>query len=73
MKTFPCSYDRDLEAFAGQLVENSEAVPSLLLMNQFIGNITDLSDKISQQSLIVTDSFQKLAEFARQLSERKEQ
>ena len=66
------SYDYDLDPITGQLVENSEAAPSLLLMNQFIGNITDLSNKISQQSLIVTDSFQKLAEFARQLSERKE-
>ena len=67
------SYDRDLNPLAGQLVENSEAAPSLLLMNQFIGDITNLSEQISQQSLIVTDSFQKLAEFARQLSKKKKQ
>jgi methyl-accepting chemotaxis protein PixJ len=62
------SYDYDLE---GKLIKTSESVPSVLLMNQFIGDITGLSDKISQQSLIVTDSFRKLAEFAQQLSERK--
>ncbi|NJK57077.1 MAG: hypothetical protein HC939_14245 [Pleurocapsa sp. SU_5_0] len=62
------SYDYDLE---GKLIKTSESVPSLLLMNQFIGDITSLSDKISQQSLIVTDSFRKLAEFAQQLSECK--
>ena len=65
------SYDYDLDVITGQLTKGSEPAPSLLLMNQFIGNITDLSDKISQQSLIVTDSFQKLAELAQQLSERK--
>ena len=65
------SYDYDLDVITGQLTKSSEPEPSLLLMNQFIGDITDLSDKISQQSLIVTNSFQKLAEFAQQLSERK--
>ena len=68
------SYDYDVDPITGQLVESSMgAAPNLLLMNQFIGDITNLSDKISQQSLIVTDSFQKLAEFARQLSEKKSQ
>ncbi len=65
------SYDYDLDVITGQLTETSEPEPSLLLINQFIGDITDLSDKISQQSLIVTNSFQKLAEFAQQLSKRK--
>ena len=65
------SYDYDLDVITGQLTKGPEPAPSSLLMNQFIGDITDLSDKISQQSLIVTDSFQKLAEFAQQLSERK--
>ncbi|MEM7593865.1 MAG: GAF domain-containing protein, partial [Cyanobacteria bacterium P01_A01_bin.83] len=65
------TYDYDLDPTTGQLVESSKTAPSLLLMNQFIGDITDLSHKISQQSLIVTDSFQKLAEFAKQLSEPK--
>ena len=64
------SYDYDIDPITGQAVEN-EATPSSLSMNQFVGDITDLSNKISQQSLIVTDSFQKLAEFAQQLSERK--
>ena len=66
------SYDYDLDVITGQLTKDSESAPSLLLTNQFIGDITDLSDKISQQSLIVTDSFRKLAEFAQQLSEPKE-
>ncbi len=65
------SYDYDLDVITGQLTKSSKPEPSLPLMNQFIDDITDLSDKISQQSLIVTDSFQKLAEFAQQLSERK--
>ena len=63
------SYDYDIETITEQTV--SEAAPSSLSMNQFVSDITDLSEKISQQSLIVTDSFQKLAEFAQQLSERK--
>ena len=63
------SYDYDIDPTTGELV--SEAAP--MSMNQFIDDISDLSDKISQQSLIVTDSFQKLAEFAQQLSERKKQ
>lgn len=42
-------------------------------MNQFIDEITSLCDRISQQSLIVTNCFQKLAKFAQQLSERKKQ
>ncbi|MEM8832661.1 MAG: GAF domain-containing protein, partial [Cyanobacteria bacterium P01_G01_bin.19] len=66
-------YDRDLYATTEQLAEDSNTPPNLLMMNQFIGDITDLSDKISQQSSIVTDSFQKLAEFAQQLSEDREQ
>ena len=64
------SYDYDIDPTTGELV--SEATSSLS-MNQFIDDISDLSDKISQQSLIVTHSFQKLAEFAQQLSERKKQ
>ena len=61
------SYDYDIDPTTGELV--SEATP--MSMNQFIEDISELSDKISQQSLIVTDSFQKLAEFAQQLSRKK--
>ena len=56
----------------GQLVETPETTPSMLLMNQFVGEISNLSAQISQQSLFVTESFQKLATFAKQLSEREE-
>ncbi len=66
------SYDYDLDVITGDLTKSSESEPRLLLTNQFIGDITEVSDQISQQSLIVTDSFRKLAEFAQQLSERKE-
>jgi methyl-accepting chemotaxis protein PixJ len=59
----------ELDLITGQLVEQSESAPSLVLMNQFIGEITNLSGQISQQSIFVTESFQKLATFAKQLSE----
>ena len=60
----------ELNLITGQLMESSESVPSLIVMNQFVGDITNLSDRISEQSLFVTESFQKLATFAKQLSER---
>ncbi len=60
----------ELDFIQGQLVEKSQSAPSLNLMNQFVGEITNLSEQISQQSLVVTESFQKLATFAKQLSER---
>ncbi len=55
-----------------QFVEKSEPLKSSNLMNQFFGEITNLSSQISQQSLFVTQSFQKLAAFAKQLSESEE-
>ncbi|MGL5831743.1 MAG: hypothetical protein ACRC1Z_00730, partial [Waterburya sp.] len=60
----------ELDLITGQFVDQSESAPSLILMNQFIGEITNLSGQISEQSLFVTESFQKLAAFAKQLSER---
>jgi methyl-accepting chemotaxis protein PixJ len=66
----PNKYNPELDFITGQFTERSQSAPSLILMNQFIGEITNLSGQISQQSLFVTESFQKLAEFTRQLSER---
>ncbi|MGF1542595.1 MAG: GAF domain-containing protein, partial [Pleurocapsa sp.] len=66
------NYNSELDLVTGQLVKQDESEPSLLLMNQFVREITNLSAQISQQSLFVTKSFQKLAAFAKQLSERKE-
>ncbi len=66
-------YNSELDFMRGQLVESDLSVPSLILMNQFVGEITNLSERISQQSLFVTESFQKLAAFAKQLSEHEEQ
>ncbi|MDJ0595551.1 MAG: GAF domain-containing protein [Pleurocapsa sp. MO_226.B13] len=62
----------ELDLITGQLVEDSQSTANLDLMNQFVGEISNLSERISQQSLFVTESFQKLAEFAKQLSEREE-
>jgi GAF domain-containing protein len=66
----PNKYNPELDFITGQFTEGSQSAPSLILMNQFIGEITNLSSQISQQSLFVTESFQKLAAFTRQLSER---
>jgi methyl-accepting chemotaxis protein PixJ len=63
-------YNPELDLIRGQFAEKSQSAPSLILMNQFIGEITNLSGQISQQSLFVTESFQKLAAFTRQLSEQ---
>ncbi|MEY4518679.1 MAG: hypothetical protein RLZZ499_1278, partial [Cyanobacteriota bacterium] len=68
----PNKYNPELDFITGQFTERSQSAPSLILMNQFIGEITNLSSQISQQSLFVTESFQKLAAFTRQLSERDE-
>ncbi|MFM2312490.1 MAG: hypothetical protein RLZZ04_1766 [Cyanobacteriota bacterium] len=68
----PNEYNPELDFITGQFADRSQSAPSLILMNQFIGEITNLSSQISQQSLFVTESFQKLAAFTRQLSERDE-
>ena len=68
----PNNYHPELDLVTG-IVERSQPAPNLSLMNQFVGEITHLSDRISQQSLYVTESFQKLAAFAKQLSENSEQ
>ena len=68
----PNKYNPELDFITGQLAERSQSAPSLILTNQFIDEITNLSSQISQQSLFVTESFQKLAAFTRQLSERDE-
>ncbi len=62
----------ELDLITGQFVEPSPSAPNLTLMNQFVGEISNLSAQISQQSLLVTESFQKLATFAKQLSEREQ-
>ncbi|MBW4533524.1 MAG: GAF domain-containing protein [Pleurocapsa minor HA4230-MV1] len=66
----PNIYNPELDFITGQFTESSQSAPSLILMNQFIGEITNLSSQISQQSLFVTESFQKLAAFTRELSEQ---
>jgi methyl-accepting chemotaxis protein PixJ len=66
----PNKYNPELDVITGQFAERSQSAPSLILMNQFIGEITNLSGQVSQQSLFVTESFQKLAAFAKQLSEQ---
>ncbi len=53
----------------GEFVEKLPATSKVIIVNQFEGDISELSDRISQQSLFVTESFQKLATFAKQLSE----
>ena len=63
-------YNLESEVITGQLIESSQTTPNTVLMNQFVGEMSDLSERISQQSLFVTESFQRLAEFAKQLSER---
>ena len=63
-------YNLEPEVITGQLIESSQTTPNTVLMNQFVGEMSDLSERISQQSLFVTESFQRLAEFAKQLSER---
>ena len=60
---------RSLPQNAEQLAPSKTTTDSLL-MNQFVGEIANLSHQISQQSLAVNDSFQKLAKFAKQLSRR---
>ena len=63
------SYDYDL---TGKVIHSSDPAPSSLALNQFVDEITNLSGQISQQSLFVTESFQKLARFAQQLAESEE-
>ena len=57
----------EIDRVTGQIVSNQSSNSSLL-MNQFVAEIANLSDRMSQQSLAVTHSFQKLAAFAKQLS-----
>ena len=66
------NYNSEVNTITGQLIEGAELAPNSLLMNQFVAEITNLSSQISQQSLFVTESFQKLAKFAQQLSDREE-
>ena len=54
---------------AGQLVKTN-LDNNVILVDQFVGEITNLSERITQQSLFVTESFQKLAAFAKELSEK---
>ncbi|PSB06634.1 hypothetical protein C7B62_22320 [Pleurocapsa sp. CCALA 161] len=63
-------YNPELD-LTGQPIEKVESAPTSILMNQFVRDVTNLSDQILQQSLFVTESFQKLAIFAKQLSEKK--
>ena len=63
-------HNSEVQVITGELVENTESESSSKLINQFAGEISNLSSQISQQSLIMTESFQKLATFARQLSEK---
>ncbi len=63
------NYDYDL---TGKLIPSSDSAPSSVVLNQFVDEITNLSGQISQQSLFVTESFQKLARFAKQLAEPEE-
>ena len=65
------NYSSEPEIITGKVIESSELAPSSIAMDRFVGDIANLSDQISQQSLFVTESFQKLAMFAKQLSEKK--
>ena len=56
----------EISTVTGQIVSNQSS--NSLLMNQFVAEIANLSDRMSQQSLAMTHSFQKLAAFAKQLS-----
>ena len=47
-----------------------ETATNSILMNQFVGEIANLSHQMSQQSLAINHSFQKLAAFAKQLSQK---
>lgn len=67
------THDRDSksEPIVGEIVGDLTSKSDSFLTHQtdrFEGDIANLSDRISQQSLYVTKSFQKLAEFAKQLS-----
>ena len=65
------SEDNPETAFiTGEFVEKSPVISELISLNQSEGDITELSDRISKQSLFVTESFQKLAILAKQLSEK---
>ncbi|MBE9046419.1 GAF domain-containing protein [Pleurocapsales cyanobacterium LEGE 10410] len=60
----------EVQIITGELVEHTESESGSESIDQFAGEISNLSNQISQQSSIVTESFQKLATFARQLSEK---
>ena len=66
--TLTASHDPEPETITGELVD-SDAPADLTNPDRFAGEITDLSDRINQQSSSVTESFQKLAAIAKQLSE----
>ena len=60
----------ELATITGEFVEKLPASSQVINLNQSEGDISELSDRISQQSLFVTESFQKLAILAKQLSEK---
>ena len=60
----------EAELITGELIESSESTTDPAPADRFAGEIIDLSDRISQQSSSVTESFQKLAALAKQLSEK---
>ena len=64
----PNSYSKP-ELITGEAIESFESAPDPILRERFAGEISDLSERISQQSSSVTESFQKLAALAKQLSE----
>ena len=53
-----------------EFVEKLPASSQVINLNQSEEDISELSERISQQSLFVTESFQKLAILAKQLSEK---
>ena len=65
--TLTASHDPEPETITGELVDADAPTDS---STEGLGSeITDLSDRITQQSSHVTESLQKLAAFAKQLSE----
>lgn len=61
-------YDPEPETITGELVDSESPVDSTA-SDRLGSEITDLSDRITQQSSSITESFQKLAAIAKQLSE----
>ena len=57
-------------SITGELVKKSPSTSEVAMDLRSPEDISELSARISQQSLFVTESFQKLAELAKQLSEK---